>query len=275
MSFDARESSREDGLPVTLFKIVIGNTKYLYTNAEHAVTYAGDTYNPEPIMYDRIVANTGSDRRRVNVSMGAKAAFARLFYGPHPVFWAIHLTIYDGHLDDAEFIERFHGIMAGAIFMKQRFTAAFESQQIEAARPGLRRTYQQTCPHILYGPACLAPRASFTVTASAAGVDGNVVTLASGWNIPHDKDRFVYGEALWSMQHGVARAWILVVDAANDKITLSNVPEGLNTGDAVTLSMGCDKLYATCRDVFNNLPHFGGTITEPITSNMPFADERT
>jgi len=270
MSYDGVESSRQDGLPITLFRFEIGSTVYCYTTAEDSVDHGGLTYLPIPIKYDRIVANVGSDRRRTNVSMHFKEDFARLFFGPHPVFWAITLTIGEGHLGESEFIERFHGYMSGAVFAKNVFTASFDTKQVEAARPGLRRVYQQTCPHVLYGDACQASRPSFTVTASVAGISGADVTLSAGWNIPHDKDRYLYGELLWSMQHGVARASILAVDGAQDRLTLSVVPEGLTVGASVTLSLGCDKVYGTCRDVFSNLPHFGGTITEPIANGMPF-----
>ena len=179
MSFDEIESSRSRGIPDMLFKFVLGNSVYAYTDAETPIVFEAQEYTPTAIDYDAVSSSGSLDKTAMSIRMPHDLDVAELFrvFPPSDV---VGVTIFQGH-SDSEFLAVYGGRVLSGSYEDSLATLRCEPVSTSMRRPGLRMRYQYGCPHALYGPACGLNREDFSFTHTVVEVANGRITLADGW----------------------------------------------------------------------------------------------
>lgn len=82
-------------------------------------------------------------------------------------------------------------------------------------------------------------------------------------SINQDDDYFTYGKMTWTSgdNNGIeVEVYLYVNDAYNGPTfyLLDSMPKPIQVGDTYTVYRGCDKIFSTCKEVFNNAVNFRG-----------------
>lgn len=276
MTFSAIETSRAQAAPVHLYFFCYGsqpNAFYAYTDAEDQIIHDNITYQPIPIERGNISASGDLDKSDMDIRVPIDVGLAQLFT-VYPPGQPVQTIIRQGHLSDVD--ADFLVVYVGRIIQCERnastATVKVEPFSTSMRRPGLRRHYQLTCPHMLYGVACQASQATRTRVAVVSVVEGARLTLLDGWNDDIASNKYLGGIIEWQTGAGLERRTILRI--ADTKIlSLSGPTTGVTTGMNVNVSAGCNRQMDDCRDLHNNIHNFGGQpfipLENPINKN-PF-----
>lgn len=258
--FELLQGSRSRSVPIFLYDVEFGDGeigRLRMTSAEAPVAFNGHTFLPSQVRHGDIATSGTLDKTTVELMTPRNNPLVELFrvYPPERV---VNLIIYRGELDDQA--AGFRAIWSGRVlnYAVEGIQATFSCEPIATSqrRPGLRRTYQYGCPHVLYGPQCRANKAAATVPATVTGIAGSVITLAAGWNTT-PVENYLKGLVEWETPTGTARRTILqVLDGQN--LLLTGVVRELEVGGSVDVVLGCNRRMNHCRDLHNNLPNYGG-----------------
>lgn len=278
MTFEAKETSRTLGNPVDLFLFRYGTlptSYYAYTNALQPVTHHDPAYDmdivyePVAIMRDSIKSSGTLDKSTMRITAQRDISMGELFrvYPPSSV---VALTIRQGHLDDGEYLVAWAGRLLS--YERQGDDAVMSAEPISTSmrRTGLRKHYQIGCPHKLYGPACRAVQASFTLPAVVATITGYNVTLTPGWT-GITQTRYRQGEFRWVTDDGETQVRQILRVPFNDQMALSGSLARLTVGADVQISLGCAHTLEDCA-LFANQPNYGGCRWIPIKNPIGFVN---
>lgn len=260
MSFDSIEKSRTKGRPVNLFLLRYGtqpNSYYAYTDATSDIARGGVTYQSVAIVRGAIVVKGNMDKASLEVRMAMSLPAAELFrvYPPANV---ITLTISQGHLGDPdnEFLVAWAGRVTSAKRETPELVLTCEPHRTSMKRLGLRRHYQYSCAHVLYGPHCRANKAAATTSRSVVAVLSSMrIQLPAGWNtLP--VANYVGGMIEWTTPNGEKEVRS-IIRISGEVLTLSGMLNGLAAGDTVSVIRGCSRNLEGC-GTHNNVLNFGG-----------------
>lgn len=258
MSLAIFENSRARGRPVNLFLIRYGSqagSYYAYTDATDPITSGGVTYSPVAVQRGAIVVKGNMDKSNFEVRMDIRLPVAELFrvYPPSQV---VTLIVKQGHLGDQD--NQFLTIWAGRITSARReppeLILSCESVRTMMRRVGLRRHYQLSCSHVLYGSKCKANKEAATIRATVQSKSGFRITMAPGWSTT--PSRYVGGMVEWVGPNGETEI-STILRVASNTLALSAVPASLQEGSEVSLIRGCARTMAACNS-HNNILNFGG-----------------
>jgi len=274
--FEVFHRSRSLSRPVYLYDIAFAEGeegRLRLTSAGTPVIFAGAEYVPAQIKHGEIESSGTLDNATLEVKTPRFNPLVEVFrvYPPEQV---VNLIIYRGELDDPD--ADFKAVWSGRIlnFGMQGLEATFSCEPIATAvrRPGLRRTYQYGCPHVLYGPQCKASKSAASTTATVQGVSGSVVTLNSGWNA-EPTVKYLRGLLEWQTDAGTTRRTILQV-LSPTQVLLAGIVRDLTPGMSVTAVLGCNRRMDDCRDLHGNILNYGGqpwiTKINPLGQNNIF-----
>ncbi|WP_119352945.1 phage BR0599 family protein [Azohydromonas sediminis] len=253
MTLDARERSTQDGSPVELYEFRRGNTAWRYTSAAQSQLHLGSEYMPLPMRRSSLERSAELGRSGLRVSMPRDAQVAAAFISAPPADVTL-LTIYRRHRDDTETLAVWIGRVLNAEWRGSEVELNCEPSYTSLQRTGLRRMYQRTCTHVLYGTDCKVSAVAFRVSGSVSEVDGNDISVAAAASF--SAGHFAGGYATWQSGLVTEKRMITAHDA--EWLTLSAAPAGLFVGAPVMLYPGCDHSLATCATKFANTDNFGG-----------------
>lgn len=294
MTFGGRESSRKLGLPVNLVYFRYGSQApayYAYNDSEQIITVAGEQYLPIPMDVGELVSSGTLDKAAFDIKLPINVPAAKMFllYPPGQV---VTVIVRQGHLSDPD--EQFLVAFTGKVIQCERdgqiATLKCEPVSTSMRRNGLRRNYQHSCPHVLYGDQCRASRADARLTRKPVTIKETELIMNDGWDTnakPANKFRGGYVE--WSVPNvGKFRRTILKV--RNEKtIILSGPTTGLVFDMDVDFYLGCNHKFklkvgenggkaidgdvTDCKKLHDNIKNFGGQpwipTANPINKN-PF-----
>lgn len=302
MNHGEREQSRTYGAPIALY-LFKGTEQseeaiaaagfdhgafgpFAFTDAEDAITRTEIGFD-EPVVYvpwpvDRgnIVSSGSLDKSQLKVSMAEGSDLAALFL-EYPPAQVVNLIIRDGHVgDDPDDPACFPVVWTGRVLgcghppLKTEFTC--EPISTSGRRPGLRRNYQISCPHVLYGPDCRADRDAATIERTVAGVERTRVTLSTGWDSVHPHGKYVGGMIRWTRPGGFMELRSILRCADGVTLRLSGTTRGLQVGDTVKLILGCSRsitqsgatIAGDCVDLHDNIHNYGGQPFIPLTNPL-------
>lgn len=249
MSYTVRESSDYSGHPLELYRFSMGAQQWLFTSADHVVTYGEDDY--QPIFIKRGGFNKGSDARKstMDIEVAASNPLALLFR----TGWLtgiLVITIYRHHNEDSEFSVLWKGRITGCKWSGSVATLVSDSVFTLFQRAGLRRVYQVGCPHVLFGEACTLNAASWQIAETVTAVSDRQITAAG--ISAYGSGYFLGG----MLQFGDELR--LITSHTGDIVTLVDSIGGLVEGEAVTLWPGCAHTMHACLNKFNNIDNYGG-----------------
>lgn len=285
MTFAAIDESRDQGQPLELYYFRYGSDAaafIAYCDGETAFDYGGDTYEPLPIQRGQVVASGTLDKSQMKIAVPMSSEIAELFRA-YPPGQVVTLVIRGGHRNDPD--AEFPVVWVGRVLSAARATGfgndqrkaelACEPSSTSMRRSGLRRHYQLTCPHVLYGDKCQADKEAATVAGTVLSLTYNTLTFEPGWNGPFGVKKFVGGLVEWDGEVVRERRSILRVDA--DVVTLAGPTTGLEATDVVDVVLGCNHQAGAsgdCMALHDNILNFGGfpfiPQQNPVHTN-PFA----
>ena len=155
MAFDTYESSRHNGRPIKLFKFMLGplpEDELRYTDAESVQAFESKDYQPIAISTGKMTANGTLDNSALTVNMQGNTELHNIFR-IWPPSYVVGLIVYQGHSDDPDnqFLAAWGGRVINAAWPNNELKLTCEPTTLSFRRSGLRRNYQRSCPHALYG----------------------------------------------------------------------------------------------------------------------------
>jgi hypothetical protein len=285
MSFDYRETSRNEGHPVGLyaFRYGPGDEDFIRYNNTDQVYQVEEpiggvptlvSYDPVPISRQGVTASGDLDRSTFEIRTDKDCDLVGLYAG-YPPSHVVSFIIREGHMGDDEFLVVMSGRIVGLTYEGSEAVFSCEPAFTSIRRAGLRRNYQIPCPHLLFGPDCRASREAATETYTVASVAGARVTFAPGWEDPEIADKFVGGVAEWTDGDGRFQKRTVVKRDGNT-LVLTGTATGLLAADSIDLVKGCSHVLVKeggtvvgdCKDVHANQQNYGGCLDIP--SENPF-----
>ncbi len=254
MTVNDREISEYDSFPVELYTFTRQTNIWRYTSADEDKVVGGFVYLAYPMQRDNFQQSQEMARGPINIKMSKQVPFLQEFRASPPSS-VTTLTIIRYHEDLAEYVTAWLGRVTNVKFAERDAEVRCEPVFTSLKRPCLRRRYQTTCPHVLYGAQCTVSRAAFAVNTTLAGVAGDVLTSGTfalspdGW--------FAGGYVDWDNGAGdIERRFIISHTGSN--ITIGLPFNGMPSGAEVVAYPGCDHLLQTCADKFDNEENYGG-----------------
>jgi len=174
-----------------------------------------------------------------------------------PPSGVVSLVIYRRHTEDAdaEFALVWSGRVLSAAWNGNMVEVECEPITVSLKRPGLRRHYQKTCPHVLYGPGCRLVASAHAHTATTFGVNGLQLTVADF--VGFVDGYFAGGYIEYTSTIDGSTEFRSVVSSSTGVLVLTMPPLGLAGAGQVKAYRGCAHTVPACVS-FNNLPNYGG-----------------
>lgn len=268
MPFSIFETSRSGGDPIMLYRVTYGTGPgdfLALTDAEEDITIEGVAYRGRQAIHCPDITASGTlDKSTLELLVAFDSPLTELFRTAVPdnvitlrILRAHYGDVDEGVLPPANVIQIWGGrILNFEVDGDYQVTLSCEPIGTSLRRAGLRRPFCIGCPHILYGSACRADEATFSVVASVVTVDENTATLSAGWNGPFDPSKFARGVLSFAGPFG--RVKRSIVRVSGDTLTLAGSLDALSAGAEVVARLGCDHTMDDCKNTFNNLPNYGG-----------------
>lgn len=176
MTFDARETSTDDGRPIELFEFVIGTTTWRYTNASSVITRSGNLYTPVAITRGADEETPSVEKSKMSFSMPMDCEVAQLFVTSAPAE-VLSAAVLQDHYGESDWQTVWKGRIVDSAFAGEKLALGGESIFASLRRPGLRRTYTAQCAHVLYGALCGVDREARKSEFEVATLGGSALTL--------------------------------------------------------------------------------------------------
>lgn len=241
---------------------------FAFCDGEEPITRAGITYEPFPIQMSDLSSDGTLDKSDITISMARGSDLESEFIGSQPSH-VVNLIVFQGHVDDpvtlANYPAAWVGRIGAPIFENTEVKYNCVPVSTSIQRPGLRRNYQLTCPHVLYGPHCRASKKQFTVSNLVVGLTGSVVELNVGLTA-HTK--YLGGTIEWTHNESTSIRTIIAIDSSGRFLTVRGNLRGMNINTNVKISFGCKRTTLECKDKFGNILNFGGQPTIPLENPM-------
>lgn len=250
----------------------VTGTVYRYTNADIDLTWDGQTYVADEILFKRGSIRCVEGIELDTLSLSFYALPANLI-GTVPFLQAVATGALDGAYVDLQrvytsswtsltgvvrsFIGRISDVEAGRTHAE--ITVKPETEILNTKMP--RNLYQPGCVHTLYDGGCGLSKNSFSqVFHVAIGSTSSILYSEDGYS----EGYFALGtiEFTTGDNSGVKRS---IKSYDSGIIGLSYpLPYTPTIGDTFIAYAGCDKLQSTCLSKFNNLANFRGFPYIPV-----------
>lgn len=277
------ETSQSSGEAILLYLVTYGpgaSDFLALTDAEEDITVAGVRYVGDQVIRCAPITTSGTlDKSTLDIEVAYDSPLTDLFRTAVPdnvislkIRRAHYGDVVDGALDPAQTRQIWGGkILNFEVDNGFKVTLSCQPFGTSVRRAGLRRPYCAGCPHVLGGAGCNVDLDAFTVSATAASVSGNTVTFPAGWAGALPAEKFARGVLSFAGPFGTVKRTILAV--SGDTLSVAGSLAALSPGSAVSLRLGCNHTMGDCKNVFNNLPNYGGlpwTPTENPVSQKSF-----
>lgn len=249
MSYTTYEKSDYSGHPLELYKFVQGDNSWLYTSADHEISWGDDTYSPVYISRNGFTKVGDARKSTLSIEMAAQNDVALLFR----TGWlteTLLITIYRHHANDDEYSMLWKGRVTACKWAGSTATLTSDSASTLFKRSGLRRVYQTGCPHVLFSSACGLTSTDWQVSATVSAVDSTEITVTG---IDDYGDGYFLGGMIQSGDD-----LRLITVHASGVITMIDTISDIAEGDTITLWPGCLRTVNACTNKFDNLDNYGG-----------------
>lgn len=274
MTFENFEEGRFSGEPIDLFFFRYGEGTtdyYAYTNAVRAIVFDDGlglgpiSYEPLPINRDSVKSSGTLDKSAFKVTAPRDIPLADLFR-VYPPSYVVTLVIRQGHISDPDqdYKVAWTGRILGYERVGSEVVLTCEMASTSMRRTGLRRHYQFSCPHLLYGEDCGADQVAATVAAEVASVSGLTVTFVDGW-AAKPLIKYRQGIVRWTNLEGRTEIRQVLGVTEPNTLRLNGLLRDLTAGVIAQVSLGCNHQTSPigvgdgdCTNLHNNGPNFGG-----------------
>lgn len=255
MTYDVIETSAYDGAPVELYEFTRGAQIWRYTSADFDVTTGGSVFSAVPISRPDVEQSQDPGKKPMTLKATRSLGFVEQYIAAPPTD-VISLVITRFHTTDVadEIVVVWIGRVLNVKFVGNEVEVRCEPIFTSLKRPALRRLYQTTCPHVLYGPQCAFSKATLQLDTTVTITGGT--TLTSG-DFSSEVDGFYTGGVVEWSNNGATDKRLILTHAGSGVII--NIPfEGMEDGASVNVFPGCDHTLDTCVAKFANELNYGG-----------------
>ena len=254
MSYDAKETSQQDGNPVRLIQFACGSQTWRYVAAPESLTKDGNSWTPEAVTSGNLVqaGDIPKDQIEIHLPISNPVAASFLSYAPDAI---TAVTVFRTNYDDSDVRAIWMGRVMSSQTSVATVTLVCEPIFNSLRRLGLHATYQRLCRHVLYGPGCNVNPTGYAMDVTVSAVQGALITLATSGLSPNFK-----GGTLKAPDGTI----FFIIDVSSSVLTLMRQSMVLAqqmvahpSGFTVTLYPGCDHSTTGCTS-FGNIGNFGG-----------------
>lgn len=244
MTFDAYETSIDQGEPVLLYDFFIGTAHWRFTSADRSIIYLANEYDPLPISSGSINQGNEIKKKTLAVTVPLDASIVGVL-ASYPPSGDVMLTIVALHQTDPDY--QGYTVFVGRV-MSQSQAAATVTLNCEPAytgvkATGLRRRWQLNCAHVLYGVGCTLIPSDFQVTTTITAIVGTAVTCSG--LVPPTGLSWAGGYIEWDSGLGYTERRS-INSAAVDVLTIAYGSPDLVNGLSINAFPGCDHSTAAC-----------------------------
>lgn len=260
MAYNDIEISEFDNHSIELYEFKRGGFSWRYTSNDEDVIHSGLLYTAATIKRNRIEVTQELSKNTLKISMSRRVEFAAQFIREPPTD-IIKLTIIKIHDGDTEDAISWKGHLLNVSFSKNEAQFSFQPIYASLKRPGLRRVYQLSCPHVLYGKECSIVKSTMVISATISAINTNELTSPEfiiSINATYDAEWLVGGFIEYSVNNLLTRRFITNHDNVNGTITLNLPISNLTIGKTINVYPGCDHIPETCSGKFSNITSYGG-----------------
>jgi len=263
MTYAQYETSLYSAQPNELYEFKRGPAVWRYTSSDHDVQYGQELYTALPIKRSALEQTQEMSRNPINIELDKNAAFVQQYRGAPPTD-VVSLNVYRIHEGDTQRATIWIGRVNNVKFTERTAEVRCEPIFTSMKRPVLRRFYQSTCPHVLYGTQCKVLSANVRVIAHLVAVTGTQLT-APEFDAQPD-GYFSGGFVEW--EHDGLQDKRFITNHVGSVITLDLPIAGLPANATIQAYPGCDHLMSTCNEKFNNVDNYGGQPFYPQKNPM-------
>ncbi len=255
MSYDAIERSIYKAQPIEIYEFSRGPEVYRYTTAQQDQLINGQVYTAFNIKRAKIEQNQDIGRNHISFKADRDLPFVQQYLSTPPTD-IINVKISRHHVsdDDNETIIFWLGRVVNLKFTADTVDIRCEPIFTSLKRPTLRRLYQVTCPHLLYGPICTIDKDLYKVSGTLSFVSGTTIKAAQYSTKPDGY--FSGGLLLWSINGVINKRFILT--HTGDTLVINLPFPGVTPTNVLDAFPGCDHSLETCGSVFSNTLNYGG-----------------
>lgn len=263
MTYNALETAVETGKPLELYRFSNLNSEiYTYTSGNADYTYNSEVYVTRNLTRNESAITSDQNLVALTLRVPADDEFAQRYRIGAPTA-RDKLTIYRLHLTDTptpEVVVFFKGEVSSVAFDGDDAIVAAETSMIVLRRPIPRRSYSNSCGHVLYDRGCKINEnnAAYKFDVVVQTINGANVTVTGTGIGTQAANFFVSG---FLDKDTIERRMILsqtVNGPTSLTLTLPLPFVDLADGEALVLRAGCNHSLTTCRTKFNNVTNFGG-----------------
>lgn len=263
-AFTDKDVSIHDAAPIECYKFIGELKTYRYTNNNAPVTVAGEVYEPLSDI-SRTALETSSlldSNQSIDVKMPITAELA-VTYNFLKMPLTLDLEIRAVHrgtnfATDSELI--WQGQSIGFPVTDNYATVQTQSViQASLSRQLNQVVFQTSCNHEVYDEMCGRDPVDFTTTTTITLIKDNVITVVDTAR----SDNVLKIGKMVNTRTGESR---VIIENVGDIVTIGYPFIDIQLGDTVDLIIGCDNLYSTCLNVFDNVINFIGFMWMPFTN---------
>lgn len=255
MTYDIIERSVSEGQPIELYEFSRTVQTWKYTSDDEDYDLSGAIFSAIPIKRSKVEQSQDPGKNPVTVELPFDASFVQQYISSPPSA-SIALTIRRIHRTDTddEIVVIWIGRVVNVLFRDSLAIIRCEPIFTALKRPALRRLYQTTCPHVLYGAVCLANKATFQLNATLFSASG---TTLQSTDFASEADGYFTGGYIDLVQDGDISNRFILTHVGNT-ITINLPFAGILNDDDVVVFPGCDHTLSVCVNKFDNVNNFGG-----------------
>ena len=269
MTYDSREKSWELGAPVEYYDFIRETEHWRYNTSDRILTRVEGgidvPYLPLSISRERIQQGPERNKLTLSINVPRDADVVDLWH-PYPTSATVGLTIYGGHIGEADEVVTWIGRVIAPKFRPEAVTLLGEPSTTLARKSGQVQCWQRGCMHVLYKQGdglCNANREDFALLAEVTSSIANVVKAAEFATL--DNGRLAGGYIEWTTPEGSVERRS-VSTHVGDTLTLLYGTNVLPVGTEVTAYPGCKHNWDDCKNFFNNGVNYGGDLYSPEKS---------
>lgn len=273
MSYSDREKSWEDGAPIEYYVFIRGSDYWRYNTSDRILSFIEVVdgvstevhYLPLSISRERIQQGVERNKLSLGVTLPRDAEVASL-WSPYPTGSTVGLTVYGGHLGDADKIVVWIGRVVSSKFRPETITLTAEPTTTLARKSGQAQCWQRGCMHVLFKQGdglCNAVKEDFAVNATVTSSVGLYVQADEFSSL--DDGRLAGGYLEWLTDTGAIERRSINAHSG-DSVTLFYGLIPLPVGTPVVAYPGCRHDWDDCSGFFGNGDNYGGDLYSPERS---------
>lgn len=258
MTFNTKETSRQDANVVELYEYAISGLKFYQTSAAKDYVYNSVTWEATPIKRNNFSVNTSNDRANLKVEVQRDNAIAERFRQAPPAS-PVTLKIWRLHILDNDARLLWYGRVLSVDWSGLPATLNCEPITTSLDRNCLRRKVSKNCPNILYE--CGVNKLSYANAAVLSSVSSTLLSAAAFSVLP--SGILAGGLIEWVNSDNLIEPR-MIISHSGANIVISYPIPGMVSGANVTVYRGCNHTLGAggCAD-FSNAINYGGQPFRP------------